>query len=237
MNYIIKLVVDNVLVRPCIAHYKTILHNLNPITKTKKYKLKKGQKRPTILKDNLNKHFVYDLFLFLSICCFGIFGLHFESTGKWITSYSQLKSSPYLFVHQILPTRIWLQSDMCLLIDIVSVLVILVTFTLLPPLSDHDRFTFDHFKKRYVINGQVLSEENSAKVETLSLKADLILPYTFSLALFYTIFCLITVYLNKHFNVSFFSFIFWFILYPIFMFYLIFGKLRRRLKLLFCAKF
>ncbi|KAH9407983.1 hypothetical protein TYRP_011635 [Tyrophagus putrescentiae] len=41
--------------------------------------------------------------------------------------------NPYIFVHQILPARIWAQSDMCLLIDCTAVLAMLATFSFLVP--------------------------------------------------------------------------------------------------------
>lgn len=140
MNFISNLLKNNVLMQQLFIHYKLILHELNPL----KHNFKNEHKNAKPNNHPLNWHFTFDFFLFISICLLGTFGLHFEATRNWPTNLGSFQVSPYIFVHQILPARIWPQSDMCLLIDCTAVLAMLATFSfLVPPFPFQGQLFFD----------------------------------------------------------------------------------------------
>ncbi len=197
-------------------------HELNSIKHYFNNELEKEKCNKHLLK----RHFTFDVFLFISICLLGTFGLHFEATGNWPTNLGSFQVSPYIFVHQILPARIWAQSDMCLLIDCTAVLAMLATFSfLVPPFPLQGQLFFNATTKQYVLNTKQLGQNESTSVAKLAKKANrLILPCSVLTTFSYTTFCLANVYLSEKYQITVLSLLFWSILFPLFLFYFIYSK-------------
>ena len=59
-------------------------------------------------------HFLFPFCFTVFVVFYGIFGLHYQATGEWLTSFTDYSLSPYVYIHQASPRAVWSQMDIAL---------------------------------------------------------------------------------------------------------------------------
>lgn len=109
-------------------HFDVLSNQLNPIYRSI------NQNTPN-LQFQQKVHNIVPFLLNIAVVLYGMFGLHFEATGK-LPTIQELFTSPYILAHQITPHQIWPQIDFAYQFDNLLILLIFAIFAFLQPAID-----------------------------------------------------------------------------------------------------
>ena len=92
---------------------KTLIAFSDPINSNQ------NQTNPQI---QINHYFAIPILFQIITPIVGIFGLEYEAASR--ITFSTLRSSPFIFTHQVMPSKVWSQFDICVLLCIISAIPI-----------------------------------------------------------------------------------------------------------------
>ena len=105
------------LIAPSIVSYlNTLFNQLDPVQDLapnfwNRFSLQTGIQSSAKSKrfPALNQAYIFPILIFMLHALWGVIGLEYEATGAF--SFSNLRSSPYIFSHQIIEPSLWTEGD------------------------------------------------------------------------------------------------------------------------------
>ncbi len=213
-----------ILLGPVIGHFAALHQQMDPIEE-----LAPGQ-RFNPQKSNFNRQFLVPLVVVLFTTVYGLVGFQLEA-GLPLT-IEALQESPVIFTHQVVLPAVWRQMDFALGLDIVIAVGVYAMMLRTASVRPQYRIFMINFEgggpsppvRKVFIGRQELPAEVASAMITFRRRYKL--PLECSVLTFMAVidvFLYFSFFLNGCFRFEVGSLLFWFLLFPLYMFYIVYA--------------